>query len=200
MRIQLKRGPWLGVALALALAGTGSVLAACGGGTSSADKTSTAVARGATGGTQASSTPEEDDDANYTATPSTGAVTPQASGTPAAGAATGAAALKVANVPNIGMVLTDGAGLTLYTFKNDVANSGKSSVPASILPNWPPLTTDGTPTKTADITGELTTFTGSDGKTWVAYKGMPLYHFINDKAPGDAKGQGIGGVWFAAQP
>ena len=39
-----------------------------------------------------------------------------------------------------------------------------------------------------------------DGTTQVTYNGMPLYYFSGDANPGDTNGQGIGGVWFAAQP
>ena len=39
-----------------------------------------------------------------------------------------------------------------------------------------------------------------DGREQVTYNGLPLYYFANDKAPGDTKGQGVGGVWFVAAP
>jgi hypothetical protein len=29
---------------------------------------------------------------------------------------------------------------------------------------------------------------------------MPLYYYSGDKKPGDANGQGIGGVWFVLNP
>lgn len=34
----------------------------------------------------------------------------------------------------------------------------------------------------------------------IAYKGWPLYHYINDTMPEDAKGQGIDGAWFVVDP
>jgi predicted lipoprotein with Yx(FWY)xxD motif len=39
-----------------------------------------------------------------------------------------------------------------------------------------------------------------DGKQQVTYKGMPLYTYANDTAPGDTKGDKLAGVWFAAVP
>ena len=32
-----------------------------------------------------------------------------------------------------------------------------------------------------------------------AYDGHPLYTFVEDKAPGDVKGEGKGGVWHVAK-
>ena len=40
---------------------------------------------------------------------------------------------------------------------------------------------------------------GRDTYQW-AMKGMPLYFFAGDGAKGDAKGDGVKGVWDAVQP
>ncbi len=50
------------------------------------------------------------------------------------------------------------------------------------------------------MTGTLTTFARADGSQQVAYNGEPLYYFTGDTAPGDANGEGVGGVWFIATP
>jgi len=118
--------------------------------------------------------------------------------TPAAGA-TGDATVNVGDTA-IGKVLIDDKGFTLYTFKNDVAGDGKSAVPAAILPNWPPLVATAAATKGAGVTGDLGTATLDDGTKVVTYKGLPLYHFINDEAPGDTKGDKVADIWFVALP
>ena len=47
----------------------------------------------------------------------------------------------------------------------------------------------------------LATFTRSDGHgTQVTYNGLPLYTYTGDSKPGDAKGEGLQGVWFAVTP
>jgi hypothetical protein len=49
----------------------------------------------------------------------------------------------------------------------------------------------------------LGTTTRADGTQQVTYNGHPLYYFMNDKAPGDARGQGInrfGGGWYVVDP
>jgi predicted lipoprotein with Yx(FWY)xxD motif len=48
------------------------------------------------------------------------------------------------------------------------------------------------------MTGKLGTITRPDGSTQASYNGPPLYTYIADKAPGQAKGNGLnisGGVW-----
>ena len=47
------------------------------------------------------------------------------------------------------------------------------------------------------------TTTRTDGSSQVTYNGHPLYYFANDKAAGDARGQGInrfGGGWYVVDP
>ena len=169
------------------IAGAALIAAACGGGTSDKDKTATAAAKGGT-------TPA----ATTAATKAAATAAATSAATPAAGA-TGKATVNVGDTA-IGKVLVDDKGFTLYTFKNDVVNSGKSAVPAAILPNWPPLVATAAATKGADVTGDLGTATLDDGTKVVSYKGLPLYHFINDKAPGDTKGDKVASIWFVAVP
>jgi len=82
-------------------------------------------------------------------------------------------------------------GMTLYTFTKDVAGNGKSACTGGCLTAWPALTVPAgtTPTGDATVTGALGTIVRADnGQTQVTYKGLPLYFFQNDKAPGDTKG------------
>ena len=47
------------------------------------------------------------------------------------------------------------------------------------------------------------TTTRTDGKVEVTYGGHPLYYFMQDKAAGDVKGQGINGfgaLWWVVSP
>ena len=81
--------------------------------------------------------------------------------------------------------------MTLYTFDNDVAGSGVSNCTGTCLATWPALTVAAgdTPTGGAGVTGTLGTITRTDnGARQVTYNGLPLYFFVNDKAPGDTNG------------
>ena len=191
-RSRMRRLGMIGVT---AMGALGLLTAACGG-TSSADKTTTAAA--ASSGRTSLPTSAGTSAATKAATSAATAATTgtAASGTPGA---TGATTVKIAAAGSLGNILNDASGMTLYTFKNDVANSGKSAA-ESLVAAWPPLTATGTPVKPAGLTGDLAVFTRNDGKTQVTYKGVPLYFYFQDKAPGDTKGQGVGGVWFVAQP
>jgi predicted lipoprotein with Yx(FWY)xxD motif len=176
------------------VAGAALIAAACGGGTSSTDKTATAGAGGAGTTPAASSTPY----AVATTAATTAATTP-AAGATAPGGTTGAATGVMVGTSAVGQILTDDRGFTLYTFTKDVAGSGASAAEA-LVAIWPPLSLSAAPASVTGATGAWDMFTRVDGKTQITYKGMPLYYFASDKAPGDTKGDKVGGVWFAAVP
>lgn len=176
--------------------GVAMLAAACGGGTSSADKTATAAAKGGAttpAATKAAATSAATSAATKAASPPAPGVTVVAT----AAAGTGAG-VKVAD-SKLGKILVDAKGFTLYTFKNDVVDSGKSAAEA-LAGAWPPLSLDAAPSGITGATGAWTVFTRVDGKKQVAYKGMPLYFFANDKAAGDTNGDKVANVWFAAVP
>ena len=89
-------------------------------------------------------------------------------------------------------VLTDANGMTLYTYDKDTA--GVTNCYDKCATNWPPLAA------AADATadGDFTLVDRTDGTKMWAYKGMPLYLWIKDTAPGQTTGDGVGGVWHTA--
>jgi predicted lipoprotein with Yx(FWY)xxD motif len=92
-------------------------------------------------------------------------------------------------------MLLDKAGMTLYTFDKDTANSGKSACNGPCAANWPPLAAD----KNASAKGEYTIITRDDGTRQWAHEGKPLYHFKSDQKPGDRTGDNVKNVWHAAK-
>ena len=118
------------------------------------------------------------------------------SGTGSGSTTSGAASSSALKTTTIGgaAVLTNSKGFTLYWFAPDT--STKSNCNGSCIKYWPPV--KGPATAGAGVTGKLGTITRSDGSTQATYNGHPLYTYVADSAPGQAKGNGLnlsGGVW-----
>lgn len=120
-----------------------------------------------------------------------------ASSSPSSGAASGSATLAAASNAKIGKsILTDSKGMTVYLYMPD-GTSKTSTVPAGLKQLWPAVTATGTGTAGSGLdSSKLTLEPQSDGTMQVAYNGHLLYTFQNDKAAGDANGQGLGKVWY----
>jgi predicted lipoprotein with Yx(FWY)xxD motif len=115
------------------------------------------------------------------------------------GAATGGsgASASTLGTESIGgvTVLTNAKGLTLYTFAPDKPN--KSVCYGSCAAYWPPV--KGPVTVAAGVAGKLGTTKRTDGSLQATYNGHPLYTYIADTAPGQAKGNKLnlnGGLWY----
>ena len=90
-------------------------------------------------------------------------------------------------------VLTSSKGFTLYSFAPDT--STKSNCSGTCAQNWPPVHG---PVTASGVTGTFGTITRSDGSVQATFDGHPLYTFVGDTAPGQAKGNGLnaaGGLW-----
>lgn len=110
-----------------------------------------------------------------------------------------AATLIVSEHPELGRILTDAEGRTLYTFSEDPPNVSTCQN-APCPQTWPPLTIEGgAPVAGEGVPGELGVIDRPDGSQQVTYDSSPLHYFVNDTAPGDANGQGVGGRWFVVQ-
>jgi predicted lipoprotein with Yx(FWY)xxD motif len=93
-------------------------------------------------------------------------------------------------------MLTNTAGMTLYTFDNDPAGGGKSVCNGPCAANWPPVMA----AADAKPSGDYTIVTRDDGAKQWAYKGKPLYLWAKDQKPGDKTGDGFNKVWQVAKP
>ncbi len=97
---------------------------------------------------------------------------------------------------DLGMVVVDAGGRTVYVFDEDVAGSGESACTDECAATWPAVVVeDGAPVADG-VDGELGTFDREDGARQVTLDGRPLYLFAGDGSPGDATGQGVDGTWF----
>lgn len=98
---------------------------------------------------------------------------------------------------DLGDVLVDGEGRTLYMFVPD--DQGDPTCTDDCAATWPPLEGPATAGDGADGS-LLATAPHPSGVTQVTYGGWPLYHFASDAAPGDVNGQGVNDVWFVVGP
>jgi predicted lipoprotein with Yx(FWY)xxD motif len=92
-------------------------------------------------------------------------------------------------------VLTNAKGMTLYWFAPDTPT--KSTCYGACAAYWPPVY--GSVKAGRGVTGKLGTIKRSDGTIQATYDGHPLYTYIADGAPGQAKGNDInlnGGFWY----
>jgi predicted lipoprotein with Yx(FWY)xxD motif len=99
----------------------------------------------------------------------------------------------------LGDILVDGDGMTLYMFVPDQQENGTPTCYDDCERMWPPF-------EPADsgvfLPGEgvdeslFGTVERKDGTQQVTYNDLPLYLFADDKDAGDVNGQGLGDVWW----
>jgi len=122
-----------------------------------------------------------------------GVAVANASGPPAAAAGTGVT-LKTVNISGV-TVVTNADGLTLYWFAPDTPATSKCT--GSCTAYWPPVT--GNPRAGPGVTGKLGTIKRPGGGLQATYNGHPLYTYIGDNGPGQARGNNLnlnGGLWY----
>jgi predicted lipoprotein with Yx(FWY)xxD motif len=94
-----------------------------------------------------------------------------------------------------GAILTDGSGMSLYTFTRDMTGFSNCNGPCAA--EWPPLVA----AAGAMAGGDWTIISRDDGQKQWAYKGRALYRWSKDAAPGDIGGDGFAmGKWHLAKP
>jgi predicted lipoprotein with Yx(FWY)xxD motif len=112
-----------------------------------------------------------------------------------------ALSLVAKNVGNVGNVVTDRDGMTLYRFDKDSANPPTSNCEGQCATAWPPLTTTETQIHLEGVDQSLVgTIARKDGTIQLTLGGWPLYRYAKDTVPGDTAGQGVGKTWYAATP
>jgi predicted lipoprotein with Yx(FWY)xxD motif len=194
---------------ALAAAGA-AVLAACGDDDDdSASDTTGAVATSAAAPTTGA--PATTAAAPTTGAPATtaGPATTAAPETTAAAPATTAAAPGTTGAPagepavataetDLGTILVDAEGFTLYAFLSDTA--GEPTCTGGCAEAWPPALVEGEPSY-GDLDPSVFSLVESPtGGQQLKAGDWPLYRYAGDQAPGDVTGQGSGGVWYVVAP
>jgi predicted lipoprotein with Yx(FWY)xxD motif len=119
--------------------------------------------------------------------------TPSSAATAASSPASSGTTLKTAKIGGA-TVLTNAGGFTLYWFAPDTPTMSKCF--GSCAAYWPPVT--GTAAASPGLPGRIGTITRTGGSVQLTYNGHPLYTYIGDSAPGQARGNNLnlnGGLW-----
>ena len=111
--------------------------------------------------------------------------------------------LSANSTAQLGTVVVDGQGFTLYRFDKDSAKPPTSNCADECAQKWPPvLATPGTPLTVEGVEQEAVgTINRLDGTIQLTLNGWPVYRYSGDPQPGATAGQGInGGEWAAVTP
>ena len=91
----------------------------------------------------------------------------------------------------MGMALVDAKGMPLYTLETDM--DGKSSCNGDCAAKWLPV-----PVAEGSMPiDDWSVVVRDDGTRMWAYKGQPLYTFVDDKTPGQVTGDNMDGFHLA---
>ena len=93
----------------------------------------------------------------------------------------------------LGPVLADAKGFTLYWYAKDTTMT--SACTGSCATAWPPVTGRPGAAMGVHLVGKFGTIKRASGALQATYKGRPLYTYAGDSAPGQTKGNGLGGTW-----
>ena len=96
-------------------------------------------------------------------------------------------------------MLASSRGLTLYYYTEDKPGSGKSVCTGSCASAWPPLAAPVRAPAGVRLPGPLGMIIRPGGGAQVTINGYPIYTYAGDKAPGQAAGNGIEGVWHVVK-
>jgi predicted lipoprotein with Yx(FWY)xxD motif len=113
--------------------------------------------------------------------------------------ATGTAGTVSLRSTQLGMILVDSRGHTLYMFAKE--RNGKSSCSGSCAKFWPPSLKRGKATAGSGVKASLLgTTRRSNGSLQLTYNKHPLYAFVLDRKAGQTNGEGnlaFGARWYA---
>jgi predicted lipoprotein with Yx(FWY)xxD motif len=95
----------------------------------------------------------------------------------------------------LGEVLTDAEGYTLYGFTPD--EGGTPTCTDACAEAWPPVLVEGSELPEGLDAETYSVVERPDGEYQLAANDWPLYSYASDGAEGDVTGQGVGDSWYA---
>jgi predicted lipoprotein with Yx(FWY)xxD motif len=139
-----------------------------------------------------------DDDSDDDSAPAETSTTTDASTTTDDAASTDGGTTVETTTNDLGTILVDSDGNTLYAFVPD--EQGPSTCVDACASNWPAVAAPAEAGEGVDAALLDEAARPDDGSAQATYNGWPLYYFAGDAAPGETNGQGVNDVWFVIDP
>jgi len=107
--------------------------------------------------------------------------------------------LRAAKTFDLGLMLVDGTGYTIYRYDRDSTDPSRSNCNDACATKWIPVKAGGPAPIDVDrsLIGQITR---DDGTQQATLAGWPLYHFAGDSEPADTSGQGADEAWYPIAP
>ncbi|MFJ7216931.1 hypothetical protein [Amycolatopsis sp. NPDC098790] len=107
--------------------------------------------------------------------------------------------LRAAKTFDLGLMLVDGTGFTIYRYDRDTTNPPRSNCNDACATKWVPVKAGGPAPIDVDqsLIGQLNR---DDGTQQATLAGWPLYHYAGDSEPADTSGQGADQAWYPIAP
>ncbi|HEY3466250.1 MAG TPA: hypothetical protein VGL47_14040 [Amycolatopsis sp.] len=108
--------------------------------------------------------------------------------------------LRAARPFDLGPMLVDGTGYTVYRYDKDSPNPSRSACVGACTDKWIPVRAAGQPSLIGVDPSLVGTLTRDDGTDQLTLAGWPLYHYLPDEMPGETLGQGMNDAWYPITP
>src|SRR6201998_1672882 len=96
---------------------------------------------------------------------------------------------------NLGDIIVDAKGMTVYVFDKDVAGSGSSACTGDCQKLWVAVPAASDQPVAVGITAPIGVISGPGGGKQVTIGGLPVYTHTGDTAPGNTNGQLYRNLW-----
>lgn len=108
--------------------------------------------------------------------------------------------LRAAKTFDLGLLLVDGTGYTIYRYDRDSTNPSRSNCNGACAAKWIPVKAGGNLAPIDVDQSLIGQITRADGIQQLTLAGWPLYHYTGDSEPADTSGQGLDEAWYPIAP